>query len=75
MKRNVLVCFEDDNVLLFDVESLTCEQITEWAEKTCGNEVIDCFDIQDEELQYYIIDDRIPLTKERESLILKQIGL
>lgn len=75
MKRNVLVCFEDDNVLLFDVESLTCEQITEWVEKTCGNEVIDCFDIQEEELQYYIIDDRIPLTKERESLILKQIEL
>jgi hypothetical protein len=75
MKRNVLVCFEEDNVLLFNVESLTCEQITQWAEKVCGNEVVDCFDIQDNELQYYIIDDRIKITQEKESLILKQIGL
>lgn len=75
MKRNVLVCFEEDNVLLFNVESLTCEQITQWAKKVCGNEVVDCFDIQDNELQYYIIDERIKITQEKESLILKQIGL
>ena len=75
MKRNVLVELPVENILFYDVESLTNEQIVKWVENYCNEEVIDCYDIKQKEIEYFIIDNRIQITQERESLILKQIEL
>lgn len=75
MKRNVLVELPIENILFYDVESLTNEQIVKWVENYCNEEVIDCYDIKSKEIEYFIIDNRIQITQERESLILKQIEL
>lgn len=75
MKRNVLVELPVENILFYDVESLTNEQIVKWVKNYCNEEVIDCYDIKQKEIEYFIIDNRIQITQERESLILKQIEL
>lgn len=75
MKRNVLVELPVENILFYDVKSLTNEQIAKWVENYCNEEVIDCYDIKSKEIEYFIIDNRIQITQERECLILKQIEL
>ena len=49
-----------DNVLVYASDKITPEILMKGLEKK-GFFMSDCYEIQDDELQYYIIDDRLTL--------------
>lgn len=63
MKRDVLMC-ADDNLLIYDT-TLSDKEITDWA-KIAGLEPHDIFPVTIEELQFYIIDDRMQMSEKKD---------
>lgn len=50
-----------DNVLVYAPDHITPEMLMKGLEKR-GFYMSDCYEIQDDEIQYYIIDDRLTLS-------------
>lgn len=75
MERNVMICFEYDNVCIRANEKLTNDQLKKLAIKSVGEEPKDIYEVKDEELQYYVIDGRCDYTSDSQvEKVLKYIG-
>lgn len=72
MKRDVLMC-ADDNLLIYDT-TLTDKEIEIWA-KIAGLEPHDIFSVTLEELQYYVIDERMQMSESKDSDVRKLLTL
>lgn len=57
--KNIFVSFEDgDNLLLHVIDDVTVDECRSFAERASLKAVVDVYEIKDEEIQYYIIDNR-----------------
>lgn len=57
--KNIFISFENGENLLMYTETLTTEECQKFAVKYAGSEVIDCYPIEDNDIQFYCIDGRI----------------
>ena len=53
-----------ENVLVYAPDQITPEMLIKRLEKR-GFLMSDCYEVKDDELQYYIIDDRLTLTADQ----------
>ena len=56
--KNIFISFENGENILIYTETLTIEECEKWCNKAVG-EVIDCYPIEDDEIQYYHLDGRV----------------
>lgn len=59
---NIMVDFENGDNVLFYVETesgIDTAAIKRFAEKVTGNKVLDCYQVKQEELEFYCIDGRV----------------
>lgn len=57
-----------DNVLVYCPDQITPEIMMKGLEKR-GFFMSDCYEVKDDELQYYIIDDRLTLTADQARIL------
>lgn len=57
--KNIFISFENGESVLIYTETLTTEECEKFANKAAGSKVIDCYPIQDNEIQFYCIDGRV----------------
>ena len=68
--KNIFISFEDGDSTLIYTENLTVEECEKFANKVSGSPVVDCYEIPDNDLQYYIIGGRIWIdTPEKENKV------
>lgn len=72
--RNVFISFENGENVLIHTQNLSVVSCKEFARKVCRNKVIDAYEITDDKVQYYCIDDRIVLTVEQEEKVRRIIS-
>lgn len=59
MKNIIIKLASDENILVY-ANGLTVEECQKFAE-ACGCEVADAYEIRQNEIQYYIIDERLSI--------------
>jgi hypothetical protein len=57
--KNIFISLENGADVLFYTNTLTIEDCQKFAEKTTGYKVIDCYLIEDNEIQFYCLDGRV----------------
>ena len=57
--KNIFISLENGENVLIYTETLTTEECQKFADKTTGAKVIDCYPIEDNEIQLYCLDGRI----------------
>ena len=59
--KNYLVCFDTgENVCVYvSVDGVDANVLTRFAENVCKEHVRDCYEVSQEDLQYYCIDGRV----------------
>lgn len=72
--RNVFISFENGENVLIHTQNLSVEECEKFARKACRSEVIDAYEIADNELQYYCIDEQIVLTVGQEEKVRRIIS-
>ena len=60
--------------MLIHTHNLSVEECEKFSRKVCHSEVIDAYEIADDELQYYCIDDRIIIKVEQEEKVRRIIS-
>ena len=63
----------DGTCLLVYTESLTAEQVEGWL-RGRGFEVGDCYHVEQDQLQYYCIDERIMLSSRQDEFIRAELS-
>ena len=73
--KNVFISFESGNSLLIYTENLTTEECEKIINKATDEVIVDCYEIADNDVQFYCIDERIWIdTPEKESKVRAMIN-
>lgn len=72
--KNIFVSFTDgENVLIHALDNLTEEEIATFAERAHLCSIEDVYEINDEEIQYYNVDNRCWIDTEEKAKALRTI--
>ena len=73
--KNVFISFESGNNLLIYTENLTTEECEKIINKATDEVIVDCYEIADNDIQFYCIDERIWIdTPEKENKLRAMIN-
>ena len=68
--KNIFISFESGDSTLIYTENLSVEECGKFANKASGDVVIDCYEIADNDIQYYCINGRVWIdTPEKEDKV------
>lgn len=67
--KNIFVSTNcDDDTLVYVADNLlSIGEVTRWAKKVFGDDFNECYEIADEEIQYYCISDRVWIGSKEEA--------
>lgn len=72
--NNVFLSFADGASLLIYTAGLSAETCKKWAEKALKKRVEDAYEIPDNDLQYYCIDERVWNSAEDDKRVIEYVG-
>lgn len=72
--RNIFLSFDDGSNILIHTAGLSPANCKKWAEKVLKKQVNDTYEIPDQDLQYYCIDERICNSEEDDKKVIEYLN-
>lgn len=72
--KNILVSLSTGELVLIYTPTLNPDECSQWAHRALHTEVVDSYEVQDTDLQYYCIDDRVYNTAEDDDKVRKYLA-